>query len=160
MAITVWLLVSHDTAIIPGQWSIFVSADKTRPGIIFNNYGAAPGISINPLVTASAIMLDVITNPGPDCSKNMRDIAKAIVLPEKPPGTPPSVADSEVWASINDFVIDRRETVSVITLGAVLDSELPLLEEIAAEVDMPWPKGACSKNGSFYLFKGWSRKAF
>ncbi|RSL88432.1 hypothetical protein CEP51_001749 [Fusarium floridanum] len=100
MAITVWLLVSHDTAIIPGQWSIFVSADKTRPGIIFNNYGAAPGISINPLVTASAITLDVIANPGPDCSKNMRDIAKAIVLPEKPPGTPPSVADSEVWASM------------------------------------------------------------
>ncbi|RSL55416.1 hypothetical protein CEP53_007093 [Fusarium sp. AF-6] len=88
MAITVWLLVSHDTAIIPGQWSVFVSADKTRPGIIFNNYGAAPGISINPLVTASAITLDVITNPGPDCSKKMRDIAKAIVLPEKPPGTP------------------------------------------------------------------------
>ncbi|RTE85401.1 hypothetical protein BHE90_000021 [Fusarium euwallaceae] len=45
----------------------------------------------------------------------------------------------------NDFVIDRRETVSVITLGAVLDSEVPLLEEIVTEVDMPWPKGACSK---------------
>lgn len=43
------------------------------------------------------------------------------------------------------FFINPQETVSIITLGAVVDLDLCLLEEIAAEVVMPWAKGACSK---------------
>lgn len=43
------------------------------------------------------------------------------------------------------FFINPQETVSVITLGAIVDLDIFLLEEIAAGVVMPWEKGACSK---------------
>lgn len=43
------------------------------------------------------------------------------------------------------FVINPQETVSVVTLGAIVDLDLCLLEEIAAGIVMPWAKGALSK---------------
>ncbi|EEU35625.1 uncharacterized protein NECHADRAFT_86833 [Fusarium vanettenii 77-13-4] len=43
------------------------------------------------------------------------------------------------------FFINPQETVSVITLGAIVDLDIFLLEETAAQVVMPWAKGAYSK---------------
>jgi hypothetical protein len=53
------------------------------------------------------------------------------------------------------FVINPQETVSVVTLGAIVDLGLYLLEEIAAEIVMPWAKGALSKvRSSLCIFVG------
>ncbi|KAH7254627.1 hypothetical protein B0J15DRAFT_466293 [Fusarium solani] len=99
MAVTVWLLVSHGAAVIPGQWSVFVAGDRNKAGILFNNHGIATGYVLTGVVTSSIITLGVVVDPGPRCSEKMREIARAVVLPEKPADALPSVADSEVWVS-------------------------------------------------------------
>lgn len=50
------------------------------------------------------------------------------------------------------FFINPQETVSIVTLGAIVDLDLYILEEIAAEVIMPWQKGTHSKVWYFRLF--------
>ncbi|KAH7254628.1 hypothetical protein B0J15DRAFT_558884 [Fusarium solani] len=63
------------------------------------------------------------------------------------------------------FVINPQETVSVVTLGAIVDLDLCLLEEIAAEIVMPWAKGALSKKADcrewvFLFVQGLVREGF
>lgn len=86
MTIRIMLLVAHDSAIIPGQRSIFVAADKTATGWLCNNFGLTQGYSLNPVMTSSIITLGAIINPEARFQEKVQEIGGAIRIPARPPG--------------------------------------------------------------------------
>ncbi|RSL41500.1 hypothetical protein CEP54_015803 [Fusarium duplospermum] len=120
-----WIARPQEYVPLPTHWAIFVSRDIRAQGTLFNTLGApfygytvdirkkicpitsggAGWLSLGYVHESQLERLEEIANStpepvGPNCSERMLEIARSIVLPEKPPGFPPSVADSEAWASM------------------------------------------------------------
>ncbi|EEU35626.1 uncharacterized protein NECHADRAFT_86834 [Fusarium vanettenii 77-13-4] len=101
MSFTIWLLVSHKGASIPGQWSFFMAPERTEPGMLISNLISIKGYSLNSVskpVTFSTISLGIFLDQIANHEEKIRQIAAAVTIPERPAGTVVGIPACEAWA--------------------------------------------------------------
>lgn len=89
MSFTIWLLISHHGATIPGQWSFFMAPERTEEGMLISNRMFTKGYSLNPAaspLTYSTISLGIFLDQVASHEEKIRQIAAAVKIPERTAG--------------------------------------------------------------------------
>ncbi|KAI8652750.1 hypothetical protein NCS57_01340100 [Fusarium keratoplasticum] len=101
MSFTIWLLISHHGATIPGQWSFFMAPERTEEGMLISNRIFTKGYSLNPAaspLTYSTISLGIFLDQVASHEEKIRQIAAAVKIPERTAGAIVGVLDCQAWA--------------------------------------------------------------
>lgn len=89
MSFTIWLLISHKDATIPGQWSFFMAPAQTEAGMLISNRIFTTGYYLNPNATPqtfSTISLGISLGELARHEGRIRQIAAAVKIPQRPAG--------------------------------------------------------------------------